>query len=200
MAGTDEPGCETKTEAAFQNQLTAVKTSQQQGRSRYDGAKLMACLAYIRSSTCETLGTTNHFAGIPGCDNFVQPLVDAGGSCTADWECTGGSCKDGRCGALPKAGDMCVDSRCAAGAACNAPTEMCVATTTDGASCTLGTECPSGVCTGGTCSPRPKTCFYASGCSVAPGGAPSPLAVMGAAVLLIAALANRRAGSRARRG
>ena len=38
MAGTSEPDCETKTEDAFRSQLTAVKTSQQQGRSRYDGA------------------------------------------------------------------------------------------------------------------------------------------------------------------
>ena len=200
MAGTDEPSCEAMTEAAFHDQLAAVQASQQQGRSRYDGAKLLACLSYIRSSTCQMLGTTNHFSGIPGCDNFVQPLVDDGGECTAEWECVGGACQNGHCAELPAAGGMCLESKCAAGAACNAPNDTCVATTSDGASCTLGTECPSGVCTGGTCSPRPKACFYASGCSLAGGSAAPSLAALAAAALLIGARAKRDRRSRGRRG
>jgi hypothetical protein len=195
MAGTDEVSCERKTADAFQNQLTAVQTSQSDGRVRYDGDKLAACLAYIRESSCETLGKTNHFAGIPGCDNFVMPLVSDGGGCAYDWECTGGLCTDGKCGTLPGPHEACTtNSRCAAGSSCAGTTNMCVAQVADGDSCTDGTECPSGVCTGGVCTARPTTCFYSSGCSVAGGGAAASLvSVAGLAALMALAVARRRA-------
>jgi len=192
MAGTDEPSCETKTADAFQNQLAAVRSSQSDGRSRYDGDKLAACLTTIRSSLCETLGATNHFAGIPGCDNFVMPLVADGGSCAYDWECTGGRCGDGRCASLPGPGQACSSEiHCAAGSVCSG-SSTCVAMSSDGASCVGGVECPSGVCTAQVCSPRPATCFCSSGCSVSGRGAASSLAAVAVAAALMALAAARR--------
>src|SRR5262249_914731 len=51
-AGTDEASCEQKTQMAYQGQLDAIQTSQDQGRARYDGDKLDACLKTIRSADC----------------------------------------------------------------------------------------------------------------------------------------------------
>jgi len=193
MAGTDEPSCEMKTADAFGNQLTAVQTSQSDGRVRYDGDKLAACLAYIRSSSCETLGQTNHFTGIPGCDSFVTPLVADGDGCAYDWECTGGKCTDGKCGSLPGEHEVCAsDPGCAAGLVC-ASTGLCVTKSADGGSCVEGTQCPSGSCAAGVCSARATTCFYASGCAVSGGGAAASLGgIAGAASLMALAVARRR--------
>jgi len=197
LAGTDEVSCESKTAKAFRDQLAAVQDAQRAGRARYDGARVQSCLETIRASTCESLGTTNHFSGIPGCEAFVEPLVDAGGSCVNDWECRAGQgtgrCNQGTCEALPAAGAPCADKRCAAGAVCD-PGGTCVEARAEGESCTQAVQCPSLQCTSGTCAPRARTCFYASGCSVAggPGGAPALLLVILLAALARAALVARR--------
>ncbi len=164
------------------------------GRARYDGDRLAACLATIRSSTCEALGATNHFAGIAGCDQFVVPLVSAGGSCANDFECIAGRCRAGTCAALPAAGAPCTDDgKCGAGAVCDA-TATCIATSADGDHCTQAIQCPSQQCTSeGTCAPRATTCFYASGCSVGGAGGPTSPAALSSLLLLAAlALAARR--------
>ena len=197
-AGTDEPSCESKSADAFQNQLGAVQDAEQAGRARYDGDRLASCLATIRSSTCDALGATNHFMGIPGCDQFVVPLVAEGGTCSNDFECVVGRCLAGKCAALPAAGAPCTDDgKCATGAVCDA-TATCIATRADGEPCTQGIQCPSLQCTSsGTCAPRAATCFYASGCSMGGGGGACGTPPLFAGLFLAAlALAARR---RARR-
>ena len=93
LAGTDETSCEQKTGDAYQKNLSAVLASQDRYRSVYDGAKLDACLATIRATSCHDLAAmTNHFTGVPGCDSFVQPRVASGSACTYDWECQGTQC------------------------------------------------------------------------------------------------------------
>ena len=198
LAGTDELSCESKTAKAFRDQLAAVQDSQRAGRARYDGTRVGSCLETIRASTCETLGMTNHFTGIPGCEKFVEPLVEVGGTCFNDWECktadasAAGRCHEGRCEALPAAGAPCADKRCAVGAVCD-PNDTCVETRAEGQSCTQAVQCPSLQCTNGTCAPRAGTCFYASGCSVAGGtGAGAPAALLILAALAAAALVGRR--------
>jgi hypothetical protein len=117
LAGTDEPSCEQKTGEAYKNQVAAVLSSQDKYRSVYDGAKLDACLTYIRATSCHDLGTTNHFSGIPGCDSFVQARVAPGGTCVYDWECQQTQCHhdegklEGTCVALGVAGDACASSK-----------------------------------------------------------------------------------------
>jgi hypothetical protein len=210
LAGTDEPSCEVATAKSFSDQLAAVQDAQDAGRARYDGARVAACLATIRAATCETLGQTNHLAGIPGCDSFVEPLVDEAGTCVNDWECKVGRCQAGKCEALPAAGAPCADKRCADGAVCD-PSGACVAARAQGDSCAQAAQCPSLQCTNGTCAPRAATCFYASGCSVAGAGADAGLAaaLLTLAALVLAALrrprsaaatAARRRAARARAG
>ena len=195
LAGTDEVSCESQTTQAFRDQLSAVQDAQQAGRARYDGARVKSCLETIRASSCESLGVTNHFSGIPGCEKFVEPLVEVGGACVNDWECKvegGGRCREGKCEALPAAGAPCADKQCAAGAVCD-PDGTCVETRAAGGSCTQAVQCPSLQCTDGTCAPRAATCFYASGCSVAGGaGAGAPAALLTLAAMAAAAMAGRR--------
>jgi MYXO-CTERM domain-containing protein len=203
MAGTDEASCEMKTTDAFTQQLANVQASEKAGRAMYDGEKVEACLATIRSSTCQMLQTTNHLAGVPGCDTFAKPLVAAGGECFNTFECIQGWCKPnqsmsggaGSC-VVPQDGDACgaVDPKCAPGFNCDSNTGKCVKAQADNSPCTSGLQCESGVCSsstpGGTCVPRGATCFYASGCSVAGGGcAPLPALL---ALAILAGLAARR--------
>jgi hypothetical protein len=206
QAGTSEAECEMKTANAYSQQIEAVKQSEQAGRSAYDGDKLEACLATVRSSSCDALRTTNHLRGVPGCDSFVQPKVQMGGVCGHDWECVQGWCKpmmsgssDGTC-QVPQDGDDCIgDSHdeCAPGFACDAATTKCHALGAQGAACASNTDCQSGNCNAaagqvGSCDPPAGTCFYASGCSVGGGARPSLLAVLGALGLAGALGARRR--------
>jgi hypothetical protein len=200
LAGTDEPSCEQKTSDAFGKQVSAVLDSQDKYRSVYDGAKLEACLAYIRATSCHDLGTTNHFSGIPGCDSFVQPRVAQGSACTYDWECQEGQCHhdegklEGTCRPLTAAGEDCTNSKCAAGLLCDSQSKLCTAALADGAACLRGDQCDSGSCNLGTCGPPPGgTCFYSSGCAYG-GQRPGALSLLG---VLAAALFARR---RVRRG
>ncbi len=190
LAGTDEASCEVATAKSFGDQLSAVQASENAGRARYDGTRVAACLSTIRSSTCEALGVTNHLSGIPGCETFVVPLVEEGGDCASDWECKVGRCNAGVCQAQPAVGQACADNHCAAGAMCD-PAGMCVAARADGKTCTEAAQCPSLQCANGTCAPRARACFYASGCAVAGGGAVSPLAGGVTLVLLLVVLAYR---------
>src|SRR4029453_10526832 len=85
MAGTDEASCEEKTTEGFRNSLNVIITSQDKGRVVYRGDKLAACLAYIRSSSCQELNRTNHFTGLR-CEPYTEPKVSPGGACSQDFE------------------------------------------------------------------------------------------------------------------
>jgi MYXO-CTERM domain-containing protein len=213
LAGTDEATCEQKTHDAFANNLAPVLASQARYRSAYDGAKLGACLAFIRATNGHDLGTTNHFSGIPGCDAFVQPRVALGGGCTYDWECQQGQCIksagqiDGLCKPLDAVGESCDSSQCAADLICDGQSKICVAPLADGAPCTRGDLCSSSSCNASTdadagattmvCGPPDGgSCFYSSGCST--GGRPPAGSLFAAAMLaLVARRRIKRAGDTA---
>ncbi len=92
FAGTDRDSCLDESEDGFEPTFDSLRTSQEEGRSRFNREKFDACLSTIRSSSCEALGTTNHLSGVPGCADFADPLVPVGGSCRHDWECLQGGC------------------------------------------------------------------------------------------------------------
>jgi hypothetical protein len=208
LAGTDEPSCEQKTRDAHQQQLAAVLASQDRFRSDYDGAKLEACLAYIRSNTCETLGQTNHFSGIPNCDSFVQGRVQKGAACTYDWECVNGHCAktegqiDGVCQPLSAAGESCAEVKCEKALLCDSESKTCTSPLAEGAMCARADQCASGNCAtaaagGSSCGPRKGgACFYASACAY--GGPVSPTLSLGALALAGLMLLVRRGGGTGR--
>jgi hypothetical protein len=185
LAGTDEPSCEQKTKDDYTKNLAAVLASQDRFRSVYDGTKLEACLSYIRASSCQTLGTTNHLSGIPGCNQFVQPRVAPGDACTYDWECQQAQCHkeegqiDGKCAPFNVAGESCSASRCAPELTCDSQDKVCVAPLADGAACLRSDQCKSASCNAGadpaarTCGPpMGGLCFYSSACALV---APRPM-------------------------
>lgn len=73
------------------------------------------------------------------------------GTCASGYTC--GS--DGKCAALPKAGDACTFSAdCVHGTRCTGSPQKCVPYLSLGASCTSTDECQSGSCVAGRCAPH----------------------------------------------
>ncbi|HTA21542.1 MAG TPA: hypothetical protein VK989_19755, partial [Polyangia bacterium] len=178
QAGTDEPTCETNTQAAFANQVAGIEASEKSGRSSYDGTKVQACVTYLRAAACADLAMTNHFSGIPACASFIEPKVAVGGACGNDYECIEGWCDktgvpdggDGACHALGQSGDSCANgAQCAATLSCDATAMTCGAAPTSTTAAT--------------------SCFYSSACSYA-GGDRGAASLLGLG-LLAAALATR---------
>lgn len=201
QAGTDEASCETMTTSAFEQDLEAIQGSQDQKRANFDSAKLQSCLAIIRSADCDTLNVTNHLAGIPGCETFVDPLVAVGGACSQDYECIDGWCQqpadmsggDGTCQPHAQLSASCATASCETGLVCDigATDPICVSAGAIGATCTDLLQCTSTNCAiasgadGGVCAAATDPqCFYASGCDAAGGGRPG----VGTALLLAAFL------------
>ncbi len=187
QAGTDEPTCETKTQAAFEQQVAGIEASEQSGRSSYDGTKVQACVTYIRSAACADLDMTNHFSGIPACASFIAPKVAVGGACANDYECIDGWCdktgapdgSDGACRALGQSGDPCANgAKCASTLVCDATTMTCGAPP--------------------TATPAATSCFYSSACSYA-GGDRGAASLLGLGLLAIAVASRTRARRRSRR-
>jgi MYXO-CTERM domain-containing protein len=206
LAGKNEPECEVKTAEGFRKNLDGLKESIKKKRAVYRGDRMEACLAHIRSASCEQLNRTNHFTGI-GCEPWVEPLVAEGGTCATDAECIEGHCQkqpmawEGVCRPLPRAGEPCLENRCAKGFVCLGEPKTCAAALPEGAACTADAQCTTGSCSapfGGdkACNPpRADKCFYASACSYGQGGAP---ASAGLGVMALLAIVLRRRAIRAR--
>ncbi|HEX4406488.1 MAG TPA: hypothetical protein VH560_16730 [Polyangia bacterium] len=186
QAGTDEQTCETKTQAAFAQQVAGIEASEKSGRSSYDGTKVQACVTYLRASACADLATTNHFSGIPACASFIEPKVSIGGACANDYECKGGWCDltdvptggDGACHALGQAGDSCANgAKCAATLICDGTAMTCGAASTSTTTAT--------------------SCFYSSACSYA-GGDRGAASLVGLGLLAAAVASRTRDRRRAR--
>jgi len=210
QAGTDEATCESMTTTAFEGDLETIQSSQDQKRAMFDDAKLQACLSTIRSADCSTLDMTNHLAGVPGCDSFVDPLVVSGGACSQDYECIDGWCQqptdmsggDGTCQPHAQLNASCATASCEPGLTCDIllSDSTCVQAGDIGASCADDLQCTSVSCsipsgaTAGTCvAATAAQCFYASGCDAAGEGRPSAgTAILLAAFALIAMLRARR--------
>ena len=202
LAGKDEASCETKTAEGFKKSLDGLKGSINKGRARYHGDQMEACLALIRSSSCDQLNRTNHFSGI-GCPAYVEPLVAPGGACGADVECIEGTCDkgggggEGVCKPLPRQGEPCAGVRCAKGLVCNGTVNQCEPEVPERVMCVAGGQCGSGVCDGpdggpGSCAPATSDrCFYASACSFGGGGRPGGIALAGLVLLLLATRRRR---------
>jgi MYXO-CTERM domain-containing protein len=214
-AGTTQAECEDRTAQDFRSHLQGIQRSVDQGRARYESAKVDACLQTIETSACGALNMTNHLTGVPGCDSFVTPLVPPGSECGNDFECIDGWCDfpedpdppgPGVCRMHVSGNLSCLDhAECGPGRICHPDSHTCHALKDPGAACTSAVECKSGLCGGdpaqgpaSVCLPNEAPrCFYQSGCSAAGDGAPSG----GTILLLVAfsAIALVRARRRADR-
>ena len=182
-AGASMDTCETMTETALTNQVSAIEASERKGRVNYDGLKVQACLDYLKAmdTTCDDLNMTFHLSGVPACANFLEPEVAVGGACANDFECTDGFCdktgaapgNDGACRALGKVSDSCANmGRCEPGLSCDA-TDM---------TCRMPPPAAG--------QPGPM-CFYSTACSYA-GGDRGAASVLGLGLLLTAVMRRRR--------
>jgi len=145
---TDEASCESYYSGLFQAFfVNSIKASESAGRASYDGDAAGACIDAAASMSCAdfaaALAGTGTFAG---CTNPITPLVDNGGACTQDYECTSDYCMgatqsaDGACAAKPGSGQTC-DFTCADGLYCDFTSGSCVAQKADGMTCSTDDEC-----------------------------------------------------------
>ena len=210
-AGMTEAECEDKTATNFRNQLQNMQNSENAGRSKYDDAKVQACLDAIRAAMCPKLQTIWNLNGLPECDStFATPLVAVGGTCQNDFECIDSVCQipaaggAGTCVAGAAVGASCVSGvHCAQNLFCdprdgsNDADDVCVQEQDNGGPCVDSFDCKSRSCVADangvkTCmAPTAAQCFYGGGCSA--GGRP------GAATLLLMGAFAAMALYRARR-
>jgi hypothetical protein len=107
------------------------QSSIDQGKLRYDGAQVQACLDSLAARSCAQLLDRD----TPQCLSALDGTVELGGACDLDEECKGSAlCQastatcPGQCVALLVAGQACrKDSDCQSGLQCSTETGACVA-------------------------------------------------------------------------
>jgi hypothetical protein len=143
---TSEAQCITEVQGLLSFFTAVFGESEQAGRVRYDSARAGECMDVIRGLDCTIVGGEDL-----GCDDFIVPLVAAGGECDQDMECVTGYCSYdfetdiGTCATLPGLGQAC-DFDCAQGSYCDFGTSTCEAAKADGAECFDDEECLNYYC------------------------------------------------------
>lgn len=143
-----EAECTTQLQGFMSFLTAAIQASEAAGRARYDSANAGDCIALLRGLDCTEFQAE---VDLVGCEQFIVPLVAAGGECEQDFECTTGYCKNdgaselGTCDTLPALGQAC-QFNCAQGAYCDFGTGNCEALKADGTECVFDDECQSNFC------------------------------------------------------
>jgi hypothetical protein len=146
MEFPSEEQCVTTLQGFASFLVVGIQQSEQAGRARYDGARASECMDVIRGLDC-----TQFRAEELPCDDFIVPLVAAGGECDQDFDCVTGYCSYdfdadiGTCATLPGLGQAC-DFDCAQGSYCEFSTSTCEAAKADGAECFDDEECLNYYC------------------------------------------------------
>jgi hypothetical protein len=154
--------CEENTEAAIGDELGRIKQAITDGKVRYDGAKMQACLDAISSQGCVDGPEP------PECTAAIDGTVEIGQPCSMNTECKGADtyCKTGvtcpgECAKLEQAGGECErDGDCAPSLYCTEDTQQCAAPARENDACEGGSapECGPGlICAGGD-DTTPGTC------------------------------------------
>jgi hypothetical protein len=191
-AGSDVASCRGKTKDGFKSLFNEIQSSEDQGRSAYDGDKVAACIARVTTSSCGALNQTSHLTGVPDCASFVKPLTPIGGSCSNDWECTAGHCVKlggatvGQCTTDAGRSQSCAAAECEAGLICD-PTQICRVLTATAVAAVAATA---------TTAPA-APCFYASSCAAVRGPGDAALFLLLVAGAGWVARRQRVAGRRA---
>jgi len=125
-----------------------------EGRTAYDADKAGACLASLRSGSCDSAGADNRLPQ-PACEATFHGTVVDGGQCFDDDECLSTSCEIADCGlaccagvcdptvALAAIGASCASADCVEGAFCT-EADVCQAYIAAGQSCS-GSSCGYGL-------------------------------------------------------
>jgi hypothetical protein len=144
--GSTEAECRTNTGALLTLLIPPISSAVAGGRARYDADAMGDCLRLAEAADCTPT------ADETVCEQWLIPLVPAGGACSQDFECIGTTClgesgdagvTDGVCAAPLANGEDCLDDgECASG---YCPL-TCEPTLPDGSTCTSDEECTSGYC------------------------------------------------------
>jgi hypothetical protein len=177
--------------------LSAAQTA---GRVTYDAKQMGMCIDGIKQMSCDQWQKGLTDANQPAaCNTAIVAKVSAGGGCTDDLECTGGTCVGadtsvtppvmGMCVADVAIGGACTATSTCAGGFCDTTTNTCVAKKPAGEACTSDNQCTN------SCNTTTGKCSCYNGCAVGPGPftAGGALAVLGFALMgLTVSIARRR--------
>lgn len=159
-------GCKGRLMAQVEDgDFAALQDAVDDGRVKYDNAKLDACLNQLKGLGCDI--ATSRALNVDACDQVFRGTVERGDECVVDAECKGVSfCNmtdecPGQCSALLKAGDACEgNDNCENGLFCT-KAKTCAAPARNGDAC--------GVDVGGECAPG-LACIGAKVDAGIPGG------------------------------
>jgi hypothetical protein len=133
--GKTEAECETRLDPENSYFLGDISTSVKEGRVAYHADKMAACLADLRTRSCDLLRAPPGELDVTArCEGVFEPKVPVDGACSEYWDCIGGWC----------AGDI------------GGLRDRCAARSPDGHVCDEGNECLSTICDEhNTCVARP---------------------------------------------
>jgi len=146
LAGED---CLQTAQTAISDELSRIEQAVQDGKVKYDGAKLQACLDAVKARGCGLGGEP------PECTAAIDGTVALGQPCSMNLECAGGDtyCRTtttcpGTCERKENAGAACTgNDDCAAGLRCSDTTQLCFVPAGAGDRCGGGTapDCEPGL-------------------------------------------------------
>ncbi|HVU04463.1 MAG TPA: Dickkopf N-terminal cysteine-rich domain-containing protein [Polyangiaceae bacterium] len=115
-------------ESLQQGEFSLLQTAIDDGRVKYDGTRVAACLSAVKAAACDVIST--RLSDL--CPGVITGTVATGGDCTMNAECTPGDFCDesstcpGKCAALLGEGSACTDDdECKSGMVCPDSTKVC---------------------------------------------------------------------------
>jgi hypothetical protein len=132
--------CVELTEPRISDELSRIQQAVDDGKVRYDGTKMQACVDALKKRGCSL------DREVPECTAAIEGTVALGESCTMNVECAGdaycnmtASCP-GTCERRANAGTACAgDEDCASGLQCSDTTQLCFVPAGAGDRCGGGT-------------------------------------------------------------
>lgn len=147
-----------------------IEESVAEGRAEFDEAMAELCEESVSQLDCsEYDGTDRQTEKLPGCSEMITGLVEPGGECVADYECTTDECRqdpdgdDTICVDLPEVGEECPDLVCEDGAFCGQFSQECEELRAAGEPCSRHEQCQTDYCIEDqddefVCQDRPAVC------------------------------------------
>lgn len=162
QAAFDFAKCSDEQANGWEFSLTGVGTARDAGAVTFDEPKARECLQRIAALSCDTVASADYKAITAACFAAAIGKKAANAPCTASLECAPGHyCGGGEdgggttCQPLRAVGTGCTErglygndecSYRSSGASCGDNSKECEALRIDGAECTGGNECQSGIC------------------------------------------------------
>ncbi|WP_157069737.1 hypothetical protein [Sandaracinus amylolyticus] len=118
-------GSDTRCRAHVAASIAHVARAVDDGRARFDRARVAACLAAIDAAVCELATPVAWEAWPAECRAVIAGTIAPNAACDASVECDTGACVCGTCEAYVARGGACEDGPCAPGLQCASESLTC---------------------------------------------------------------------------